>query len=122
MLLYRYLSDYDNDTHIQKIINVYSRQRDAMVEAIADYFPSGVEYTRPQGGMFLWVKLPGNLSSMELFNIAIKKQVAFVPGDPFYVDSRDSYPTLRLNFSCSDVETIDTGICRLGKSIRELMI
>ncbi len=121
MLLFSYLSDYDNDSHIRKIINVYGRQRDAMVKAIERYFPSDVKFTCPQGGMFLWVTLPGTLSSMELFNIAIEKNVAFVPGNPFYTDRRDHYSTLRLNFSCSDETVIDEGIKRLGGSIDELM-
>jgi len=120
MLTWQYLSDFDNDAHIRKIISVYGRQRDAMVEAIKAYFPSDVKYTHPKGGMFLWMELPRNFSSLELFNIAIQKQVAFVPGDPFYTVKRASYPTLRLNFSCSDEETIDEGIRRLGEAVREL--
>ncbi len=122
MLLCKYLSDYDNDSHIRKIIGVYSRQRDAMVKAIENFFPAEIEFTRPKGGMFLWVTLPGNMSSMELFNIAIKKKVAFVPGNPFYTDGRETYSTLRLNFSCSDESTINEGIYRLANSIKKLII
>ena len=121
MLLYQYLTNYDNDSHIQKIRNVYGRQRDAMVEALGKFFPPGVKFTRPQGGMFLWVTLPGEMSSMELFNIAIQKKVAFVPGDPFYTTKQEICPTLRLNFSCSDVVTTEEGIRRLGESIHKLL-
>ena len=121
MLLFRYLTDCDIDSHIRKIINVYGRQRDAMVKAIEKYFPSGISFTHPQGGMFLWVTLPDHLSSMELFDIAIKLNVAFVPGNPFYTDGKEMYSTLRLNFSCSDEKTIEEGIHRLAGSIAELM-
>jgi 2-aminoadipate transaminase len=69
--------------------------------------------------MFLWVTLPEGMSSMALFEAAIKRQVAFVPGTPFYVDRKDTN-TLRLNFSCSDEPTIIEGIRRLGQSIQEL--
>lgn len=118
-ILYRYLCDNDLDAHIATIINQYGKQKEAMIAAIKQYFPAGVQYTNPEGGMFLWVTLPAGMSSMRLFEVAIKKQVAFVPGTPFYVDRKDSN-TLRLNFSCSDEPTIVEGIKRLGDSIRDL--
>ncbi len=118
-ILYRYLCDNDLDAHIATIIHQYGKQKTAMINAIKDYFPAGVQYTNPEGGMFLWVTLPDGMSSMALFDAAIKQKVAFVPGTPFYVDRKDSN-TLRLNFSCSDEATIAEGIKRLGASIREL--
>lgn len=120
MVLHRYLSDYNNEEHIRRIINVYGQQCIIMVQAIEKYFPSDIEFTKPQGGMFLWVKLPGNLSSLDLFRIALEKQVAFVPGDPFYTDNRKFYSAFRLNFSCSDPATIKEGIGRIGDSIATL--
>ncbi len=118
-ILHRYLSDNDIDTHIASIIAQYGKQKEAMISAIKDFFPAGVRYTNPEGGMFLWITLPEGVSSMTLFEAAIKKKVAFVPGTPFYVDRKDTN-TLRLNFSCSDEATIVEGIKRLGDSIREL--
>ena len=118
-ILYRYLCDNDLDAHIATIIHQYGLQKAAMIAAIQQYFPADVQYTNPEGGMFLWVSLPAGMSSMALFEAAIKKKVAFVPGPPFYVDRKDSN-TLRLNFSCSDEATIAQGIKRLGDSIREL--
>lgn len=118
-ILHRYLSDNDIDTHIASIIAQYGKQKEAMIGAIKDFFPAGVRYTNPEGGMFLWITLPEGVSSMTLFEAAIKKKVAFVPGTPFYVDRKDTN-TLRLNFSCSDEATIVEGIKRLGDSIREL--
>jgi len=116
-LLYEYLTHYNNDAHIKRICEVYGRQRDSMVDSIKRFFPDGVEYTIPNGGMFLWVILPEGYSSMELFDIAIKQNVAFVPGNPFYTDGKTSYRTLRLNFSCSDEKTIHIGIKRLAEAI-----
>jgi 2-aminoadipate transaminase len=118
-ILYRYLCDNDVDAHIATIIRQYGKQKEAMISALQTYFPAGVRFTNPEGGMFLWVTLPEGMSSMTLFEAAIKKKVAFVPGTPFYVDRKDSN-TLRLNFSCSDESTIVEGIRRLGDSIKEL--
>lgn len=120
MVLYQYLSDFDNELHINKIITSYGNQCNRMIRAIDSCFPEGVEFTRPEGGMFLWVKLPDRFSSQELFRIALRKKVAFVPGDPFYTDKRTFYPTFRLNFSCSDEAAIQEGIARIGESIDEL--
>lgn len=118
-ILYRYLCDNDLDAHIATIIRQYGQQKEVMIASIEEYFPAGVHFTNPEGGMFLWVTLPAGMSSMALFEAAIKKKVAFVPGTPFYVDRKDTN-TLRLNFSCSDEPTIAEGIKRLGNSIREL--
>jgi len=116
----QYIADNDLQKHIDKIIKVYNSQRLAMVRSIEKYFPSSVSHTHPEGGMFLWATLPEGTSSMELFDLAIKDKVAFVPGNPFYIN-KDETNTLRLNFSCVDEETIETGIKRLGKSIEKLL-
>jgi 2-aminoadipate transaminase len=118
-ILYRYLCDNDIDAHIATIIHQYGKQKEAMISAISNFFPAVMQFTNPEGGMFLWVTLPDGMSSMALFEAAIKKKVAFVPGTPFYVDRKDSN-TLRLNFSCSDESAIVEGIKRLGDSMKEL--
>ena len=119
-LLYQYLQDNNIADHIKKIRNLYGKQCKAMIDALAEYFPKGIQFTMPEGGMFLWVMLPDNLSAMRLFDIAIKKKVAFVPGNPFYVNRSDAN-TLRLNFSCVDEDTIRIGIKRLGEAVQELI-
>jgi 2-aminoadipate transaminase len=118
-VLSEYLSMGKFNDHVEKIRQVYGRQCNAMIKSIEEHFPSGVQYTRPEGGMFLWVSLPDQLSSMTLFNIAIEKKVAFVPGHPFYI-GRDHTNTLRLNFSSTDEKTIDIGIKRLTSALKEL--
>ncbi len=116
-LIFQYLSDNNIDDHISKISKAYGKQRDAMITAIKEYFPRGVQYTQPEGGMFLWVTLPEGLSAIKIFNQAIEKKVAFVPGDPFYVNKKD-VPTMRLNFSSVDADTIRIGIKRLGEVLK----
>ena len=119
MIVHRYLTGFDVEDHIQHIRDMYRKQRDCMVKMIKKYFPSDVKYTKPEGGMFLWVTLPEGMSSMELFEIAIKENVAFVPGEAFYSDNPE-INTLRLNFSNSNEKKIEEGIKRLGVAIKYL--
>jgi 2-aminoadipate transaminase len=121
MIVHRYLTGYDVEAHLDVIRKMYKKQRDCMVSMIQKYFPSNVKYTKPEGGMFLWVTLPEGMSSMELFEVAIDENVAFVPGEAFYVDNPE-LNTLRLNFSNSDENKIEEGIKRLGNVIKKLEI
>jgi len=118
-IVYQYLMTNDVDSHIEKIRTLYRRQRDAMVDAIERHFPDGVQCTRPEGGMFLWVTLPEGISSLDLFDTAIKDKVAFVPGQAFFADSTGQN-TMRLNYTNSNVNAIEQGIARLGKAIGRL--
>jgi 2-aminoadipate transaminase len=119
MIVHSYLTKYNVENHIQHIRNMYRIQRDCMITMIKKYFPSDVKYTQPEGGMFLWVTLPDEMSSMELFEVAIKENVAFVPGEAFYSDNPEQN-TLRLNFSNSNEKKIEEGIKRLGNAIKYL--
>jgi 2-aminoadipate transaminase len=119
-VLFQYLRDNDLDRHIAKILKVYDSQRRAMIRCIEAHLPGGVAHTTPEGGMFLWLTLPGDIPTMDLFHLAIQEKVAFVPGDPFYVDGRRS-SSMRLNFSCVDEDTIEEGMRRLGASVEKLM-
>lgn len=117
-ILHQYLKDNDIEQHIAKIKRAYKEQRDSMVMAMQETFPEDVGFTRPEGGMFLWATLPEGISSLDLFNRAIKEKVAFVPGQAFYADGGGSN-TMRLNYSNSDNDRIIEGITRLGKAIKE---
>ncbi len=119
-IIYQYLKDNDINAHINTITDVYGKQCRAMLSSIKKHFPPGVSYTRPEGGMFLWAELPQHATSLDLFNLAIKDNVIFVPGDPFYINKTGTR-TFRLNFSCVDEETIDIGISRLGNAIKGLL-
>ncbi len=120
----QFLNDYSLDEHIEKIKTMYSSKKQTMVEAIKEYFPENIQFTDPEGGMFLWVTLPEGISSMDLFDLALKKNVAFVPGDPFYTNNtqrKDCINTFRLNYTNSDTATIKKGIKLLSECIREML-
>lgn len=119
-VIHQYLSDYNVDDHIATIRKSYGEQANAMIAAIEQYFPKEVKYTRPEGGMFLWITLPEGINAMELFNRAIRENVAFVPGNPFYI-GKENVNTCRLNFSCSDESEIFRGIETLSKVIKQMM-
>jgi 2-aminoadipate transaminase len=116
-VLHRWLLDNDLDAHIAQIRQAYGRQRDLMVELAEKLFPPEVRFTRPDGGMFLWVTLPPKCSSLELFERAIAEKVAFVPGQAFFADGGGEN-TLRLNFSNSDEARIEEGMDRLARVLR----
>lgn len=116
-IVHQYLKDNDIELHIAKIRKAYKEQRDFMVAAMEETFPESVSFTRPEGGMFLWVTLPEGTSSLDLFNLAIKEKVAFVPGQAFFADG-GGINTMRLNFSNSDNDRILEGITRLAKVIK----
>lgn len=113
--VYDYLMNHELNEHIDKIKDLYKKQSDAMLQAMEKFFPESVSYTMPKGGMFVWASLPEGRSSLELFDRAMKEKVAFVPGNPFYVDDQKPVPTFRLNYTNSEPEVIREGIRRLGK-------
>jgi 2-aminoadipate transaminase len=119
-MVHRFLTEYDVEKHLNKIRSMYRMQRDVMVNSIEEYFPEGVTCTKPEGGMFLWVTLPEGVSSMELFDLAIKENVAFVPGEAFYADDPE-INTMRLNFSNSDEKSIVEGIKRLSNALEKIL-
>ncbi|ACU91130.1 PLP-dependent aminotransferase family protein [Desulfomicrobium baculatum] len=116
-----YLKKHSIDDHIAKITECYGSQATAMVTTLEREAPEGVTFTRPEGGMFSWVTLPeGKGSCMDLFNLAIGQKVAFVPGMPFYTDG-GGQNTLRLNFSNASEQTIDEGITRLCRCMKDFL-
>lgn len=118
-LILDYLEHNDYETHIAEIRKLYKAQAQAMIAAMDRYFPETVKYTKPHGGMFLWVTLPEGVSALSLFPKALEKKVAFVPGDPFYINMKNTN-TMRLNYTNADSQAIEEGIRRLGDLLREL--
>ena len=106
------------DEHVKVIRATYKERRDVMLETMDEIFPREVQWTRPQGGMFLWVSLPEPMDSTELLKKAIDKKVAFVPGASFHPNGGGNN-TMRINFSYSRPEVIREGITRLGLLLRE---
>lgn len=117
-VIHDYLIHNELDDHLDKIRELYRSQASAMVEAMKEFFPADVEFTIPEGGMFLWVTLPEGIDSMKMFDAALERNVAFVPGAPFYAEP-GTRSTLRLNFTNADEETIRDGIKRLAETIEE---
>ena len=106
------------DTHIEKMKEVYGSRMRTMKECINKYFPAETIVTNPTGGMFFWVELPKSIDTTKLLPIAVKENVAFVPGAAFHPDGTGQN-TMRLNFSKSNEEEIEEGFQRLGKVIEE---
>jgi 2-aminoadipate transaminase len=108
------------DQHVLTIRKVYHERRDVMLDSLEEHMPSGVKWTRPQGGLFLWVTLPEGLKSSDVFKEALKEAVAFVAGDSFHPNGGGEN-TMRLNFSCEKPEIINEGISRLGRVVRKFV-
>jgi 2-aminoadipate transaminase len=113
-IVYRFMLDSDFDAHVTRIREGYKAQRDLMVELATRLFPAEVTCTHPEGGMFLWMTLPPEVSALALFEKALEQKVAFVPGEAFFANGGGKN-TLRLNFSNSDTARIEEGMKRLAR-------
>jgi 2-aminoadipate transaminase len=109
------------DRHIWLIRRVYGERRNIMLDAMEELFPPGVRWTKPQGGLFLWGMLPKGMDTSEIFKVAVKRKVAFVPGTSFYALGGGEN-TMRLNFSYSNPDQIKIGIERLGNLLKEMIV
>lgn len=104
--------------HVAQLRRVYGARRNHMLAALAREMPAGVTWTKPEGGMFVWLTLPKGMDGAELLAKSLQSErVAFVPGRAFFADGSNGN-TLRLSFSCADEAAIDEGIKRLGRLIR----
>ena len=119
MAVYNAVHDGFLSRHLPVVRALYQRQCAYMLEALAQYFPDSVQWTKPEGGMFLWVTLPEQLDSERLLEKAIARNVAFVPGAPFYASANPPRNTLRLSFVTVSEDKIRKGIEILGQLIRE---
>jgi 2-aminoadipate transaminase len=111
-----FLSEYDLDAHFDRARRYYSEKLRFFLGAMAEQFPPerGVRWTKPEGGLFLWITMPESVDTNELFLRAIEKKVAFVPGDVFYPDSARRTNTMRINFSYPTKDQIVEGVRRLA--------
>jgi 2-aminoadipate transaminase len=108
------------DQHIKVIRATYGSRRDTMLKALGRYFPPEVTWTKPQGGLFLWLTFPEHIDAADLLKAAVKDKVAFVPGTSFYADGTGRN-TARLNFSYCDEKTIEEGVYRLSVALKTFM-
>ncbi|MCB1390219.1 MAG: PLP-dependent aminotransferase family protein [Rhodobacteraceae bacterium] len=106
--------------HTAMLRRVYGERRDAMLAALARHMPKGVRWTKPEGGMFVWLTLPQGMDGAQLLAQSLRtEKVAFVPGRAFFADGSNGN-TLRLAFSCADAATIEEGMTRLGRLLRAM--
>jgi DNA-binding transcriptional MocR family regulator len=120
MQLTAYLEMFDLDANLGRVRDAYRRRRDAMVRALEREMPSGVRFTRPTGGLFLWLELPQRLNARDVLAVCLDRDVAFVPGGSFFPNGGHEN-TLRLNYSNMAEDRIEEGVRRLGAVLRELL-
>jgi GntR family transcriptional regulator/MocR family aminotransferase len=106
--------------HLRHSCQLYRKRRDAMLSAIHRHLPAGVSVAPPQGGLFIWLRLPDQMATERLLPIACEDGVAFAPGGSFFPHGNAGQDYLRLNFAIQPPEVIEAGIERLGKAITRL--
>jgi 2-aminoadipate transaminase len=117
-LIHTFVTSGRLEPHVDKLRKEYGHRRDTMLAALAEEMPEGVHWTKPRGGLFLWVTLPAGADAERILKLAVEQKVAFVPGRPFYPKA-DVRNTFRLNFSNQQDERIREGIARLGRILHQ---
>jgi DNA-binding transcriptional MocR family regulator len=120
LVVLEYLNRFDIDANIQAIRDLYKQRREVMLECMDEMMPEGVRYTRPQGGMFLWLELPEGAEARVVLERCLKEKVAFVPGSSFFPNGGHEN-TLRVNYSVSNPEKIRIGMEKMARVIREYL-
>ena len=107
-------------THLRRSCQIFRKRRDAMLAAIKRNLPATVQFDIPQGGLFLWVRLPDNISSDDLLPLACNEGIDFMPGSRFFPDGIQGKDWMRLNFVVHSPDEIEEGIKRLRKVIEQV--
>jgi len=115
-----YLEEHGIEGNVERARAIYRPRRDAMIRALEREMPEGVRFTRPAGGLFLWLELPATLNAREVLEACLERDVAFVPGGSFFPNGGHEN-TVRLNFSNMPEERIEEGVRRMGVVLRELL-
>lgn len=113
----KYLELYNIDIHISKIVETYRKRRDITIKTMEELFPPGINFTRPEGGLFAWVELPENINARDVLEKCLEQNVAFVPGGSFFPNGGKEN-TFRLNFSNMPEERIVEGLTRLSNILK----
>jgi 2-aminoadipate transaminase len=121
MLAYDMVRTEFFDEHVRLMRKVYGERRQVMLDALERYFPAGCSWTRPEGGLFLWARVPEWIDTTELLVRAVEHKVAYVPGSAFFANPSHGRNTMRLNFSNAQPEQIEEGIWRLGNLLAEAL-
>jgi 2-aminoadipate transaminase len=116
-----FLRECDLDAHFKKAIGFYSQKLDFFLKAMEENFSEdmGAKWTKPDGGLFLWIEVPEEINTLELFDMALEEKVAFVPGEVFYPKGFRKYNTMRVNFSYPTKDEIFEGVKRLSSVIKK---
>lgn len=116
-----FLQEYDLEAHFRRARKHYSEKLNFFLEAMEENFSDnmGVKWTKPEGGLFLWISVPENINTLDLFYMAIEEKVAFVPGEVFYPEGHKRYNTMRINFSYPTKEEISEGVKRLSSVVKK---
>jgi DNA-binding transcriptional MocR family regulator len=114
-----YLSNTDLNAHVAMLCAAYRERRDTMLEALPSTVPAGTTWTHPDGGMFVWLRLPGEVDTADVLKKALTHNVAFVPGAPFFATTPDP-ATFRMSFTTNTPEDITEGMRRLRTTFSSL--
>ena len=107
--------------HVRRLRQAYKERRDTMLDALAEFWPDSCSWTRPQGGLFLWAKVPESIDTVEFLKDAVAQKVAYVPGVNFYPNRDGGHNAMRLNFSYCAPDLIVEGIHRLGTALKQVL-
>lgn len=116
-----YISQGKLESHVSSIQSFYKPYLESMLNALEKYMPKEVSWTKPEGGIFLWLDCPDHINTDELFELSKNEKVTFIPGSKFYPSNHEKYNSLRLNFSFPTHEQIDEGIKRLAELLKKVL-
>ena len=118
MIVERWFEEYDVDAHIEEIRKIYRKKLNLMCDCLDKLCPE-IEYVRPQGGLFLWAKLPDNVDMLDYCKRLVENKVAVVPGTAFMIDDEAPCHYIRMNFSTPSDENIVKGIEIMAQVLKE---
>lgn len=121
MIVSRWFDEYDVNAHIDEIKKIYKRKLNLMCSCLDEHCKGFISYVRPQGGLFIWAKLPDNVNMLNYVNKLLERKVAVVPGTAFMVDDTKPCSYIRLNFSTPDDESIVKGVEIMGLVAEEFI-
>ncbi len=121
MLCYKFMTECDLDAHIEKIRAIYRRKCNLMLDCLARELPSAIKFTRPEGGLFIWVTLPDEVDAGAFLKAAMAEKLMIVPGATFNCDPTAPSQSFRLNYSTPTDEQIVEGVARLGRVARQFV-
>jgi len=113
----RFLGDIDLDAYLRPIRQEYKRKRDLMLDLLDDHLPSELEWNRPDGGMFIWLRMKKGSDAMKLYESALRRKLVVMPGRPFHINGGEN--TIRLNFATAGEEEIKESMKRLAKAYED---